>query len=315
MFIHSMYQKVGLKIGGYYLYVLILLGLITVFCIGMSIKRKMEFQQMTGFIISMFLGMNVGLTAGITFTMVYQENLFLATMCGMVFGLLAGSLIGSCFGFLASLEGVMAGVMGGMMGAMLGEMILVDQAIVLINLFLLLSVCTVLLLIILSTPTHAIVTNKRWILKPFLTSVMIGSIVFSGNLFDLEKVESHTTHQNHMKKTDAETNTEVQNVMIEALGMEYTPKEVFVVKNVPILLSLKNSDQVEHDILIKTSSSKMVNKSSQQHDVETNIIQLYAEPQTTSEITFTVSESGTYTFYCTIPGHRESGMVGLLVVE
>jgi uncharacterized cupredoxin-like copper-binding protein len=29
--------------------------------------------------------------------------------------------------------------------------------------------------------------------------------------------------------------------------------------------------------------------------------------------TFTVEE-GTYEFYCSIPGHRESGMVGTLVV-
>lgn len=317
MFIHSMYQKEGLKISGFFLYVLILLSLITFLCIGLSIKRKVEFQQMSGLIISMFLGMNVGLTAGITFTMVYQENLFMATLLGMVFGILSGSLIGSCFGFLALLEGVMAGIMGGMMGAMLGEMLLVEQAIVLINMFLLLSVCTVLLLIILSTPTHAIVTNKRWLIKPFLTSVMIGSIVFSGNLFDLEKVKSQTINQNHMyhTDTDSETETEMQNVVIETLGMKYIPKEIFVKKDLPITLRLKNSDQVEHDIAIKTSSFKLVNESSHQHEVESNMIHLHAEPQTTNEATFTISESGTYTFYCTVPGHRESGMVGLLVVE
>ena len=29
---------------------------------------------------------------------------------------------------------------------------------------------------------------------------------------------------------------------------------------------------------------------------------------------FKVAKSGTYTFYCAVPGHRESGMVGTLVV-
>ena len=31
-------------------------------------------------------------------------------------------------------------------------------------------------------------------------------------------------------------------------------------------------------------------------------------------VTFTPTDPGTYEFYCTIPGHREAGMVGSLVV-
>jgi len=282
----------------------------------LSIKWKVHFQQMSGLIISMYLGMNVGLTAGVTFAIVYQENLFMATLVGMGAGILAGSLCGICFGLLSLLEGLMAGMMGGMMGAMLGEMIVIEQAIVFIKIFLLLSVCTVLLLIILSTPTKTSVTSRRWLLKPFVTSMLIGSVLFFGNSLNMEEVKSQTIAHKQEHNVNADTEkTQVQHIVIETLGMKYIPKEVFVKKNLPITLSLKNSDQVEHDIVIKTTSFKLVSESSHQHEVESNMIHLHAEPQTTSEATFTINESGTYSFYCTVPGHRESGMIGLFVVK
>jgi uncharacterized cupredoxin-like copper-binding protein len=97
--------------------------------------------------------------------------------------------------------------------------------------------------------------------------------------------------------------------------MSYSPNEVVVRKNMPITLVLKNSDQIEHDFEIKTSSFNMMGESTHQHKGEGDVLHLHAEPQTINEITFSMSEVGTYEFYCTIPGHKKNGMVGLFVVK
>ncbi|MGB3261228.1 plastocyanin/azurin family copper-binding protein [Paenisporosarcina sp.] len=300
---------------GFHLYVLVLIGGITLITILLALRRKNFFSSMSGMIVSMYLGMNVGLTAGITFGTVYQGDLFLSTILGMGFGILAGSLCGACFGLLSSLEGIMSGLMGGMMGAMLGEMIAVDQANVFIKIFSLLSSCTIFWIIILSTSKKATIDNLGGLFKPILTSLVIGFVLFIGNSFK-EEVKSNSLspeHQLEDKVTD--TKTEIKKVVIETTDLSYSPQEVVVEKNKPITVVLKNSDHLEHDIEIRDVSYNIMSKTKHQHGVKENVLHLHAEPLQTSEITFSIKEVGTYLFYCTIPGHKENGMVGKLVVK
>ncbi|HSO59078.1 MAG TPA: cupredoxin domain-containing protein [Paenisporosarcina sp.] len=301
----------------FHLYVLCLISGITFISIILALKRKSHFTHMSGMIVSMYLGMNVGLTAGVTFGVVYQGDLFLSTILGMAFGILSGSFCGICFGLLSSLEGLMSGLMGGMMGAMLGEMVAFEQAHVFIKVFLLLSISTIFLLIIFSTSKKDTTNNSGWLLKPILTSLLIGCVLFLGNSLNMEKVVSKTIPRNHQQDIHnvTETPTEIKKIVIETFGMSYSPEEVIVEKNKPIVLELKNSDQIEHDIEIKETSFNMVSESTHQHEVEENVFHLHAKPQSTSKITFSVNKVGTYEFYCTIPGHKENGMVGKFVVK
>ncbi len=268
-------------------------------------------------ITAMFLGMNVGLTAGVTFGVSYQGDLFLSTILGMSFGILAGFLCGICFGFLSSVEGLMSGLMGGMMGAMLGEMLPVEQANMFIKAFLLFSICTIFLLIILTTSDKATIKNRSWFLKPISTMLMIGSVLFFANSLDMEKAQSKTISQDkeHDVHKASETQQEIKKIVIETSDLSYSPDEIVVEKNMPISLELKNSDQVAHDIEIKDLSFKLMSESSHQHENKEDVIHLHSEPHTTNEITFSIDEAGTYEFYCTIPGHKESGMVGKFVVK
>lgn len=301
----------------FHLYVVCLISGITFISIILALKRKRHFTHMSGMIVSMFLGMNVGLTAGVTFGVVYQGDLFLSTILGMVFGILSGSFCGICFGLLSTLEGLMSGLMGGMMGAMFGEMVAVEQANVFIKIFLLILMCTIFLLMILTTPNKETIKNRGWFLKPVSTLLLSGLVIFLGNSLSMEKAESKSISHDHEEDTynDSEPQKDIKKIVIETSGMNYSPQEVVVEKNMSITLVLKNSDQIEHDIEIKGASFNVMSKSTHQHGVKENVIHLHAEPQTTSNITFTINEVGVYEFYCTIPGHKENGMIGQFVVK
>lgn len=97
--------------------------------------------------------------------------------------------------------------------------------------------------------------------------------------------------------------------------MRYSPQEVIVEKNTPIKFELKNSNQIEHDIEIRDVSFSMLSELKHHHGEGENVFHFHSEPQKTTEMTFSIHESGIYEFYCTILGHKENGMVGKLIVE
>jgi uncharacterized cupredoxin-like copper-binding protein len=49
-------------------------------------------------------------------------------------------------------------------------------------------------------------------------------------------------------------------------------------------------------------------------DVDALEIHIAMAANETAETTLTLTQPGTYTFYSAIPGHREAGMVGTLIV-
>ena len=78
----------------------------------------------------------------------------------------------------------------------------------------------------------------------------------------------------------------------------FAPDHVEVEQGMPVTIVLKNSGSVTHNITIE----------------EFGVDRTYGPGQTT-ELTFTPFQAGTFEFSCLIPGHKESGMAGTLVVK
>lgn len=110
-------------------------------------------------------------------------------------------------------------------------------------------------------------------------------------------------------------------ITLDAMDFSYSPASVTVPVGEPVVLTLKNSGSVEHDFVIEKIDVKSVLKKDSgsdahhTHGEEMNFdLHISAQPGDTSVLEFTISESGTYTFFCSVAGHKEAGMLGQLVV-
>lgn len=295
-----------------------LAGLAVIVFILARISKRI-FNPMQAMVTSMFFGMNMGLTAGILLGVTFQGDLFLSTVLSMGIGMLAGLICGGQFGVLSSLEGIMSGLMGGMMGAMLGEMILDEQSITLIRIFLLLSVTTIFLFFILPDNKNQRIQNKRWLLKPAILAIsiifyFIGGVSFAENQVSSVSKGSRSIHQNHTNSEGEIIDKTSQVIKIQAVHMKYSETELFLKKNQPVTLVLENLDNIEHDIEIKIPTLNN-NHLKHNHEGKESIIHLHAKPKSSANFNFTPVDSGIYEFICTIPGHKESGMIGQVVVK
>ncbi|HVY97715.1 MAG TPA: plastocyanin/azurin family copper-binding protein [Solirubrobacterales bacterium] len=83
-------------------------------------------------------------------------------------------------------------------------------------------------------------------------------------------------------------------------GLEYTTTKA-TAKAGKVTIDFTNPQPLPHDVAIEDSEGETIAK--------TNTI-AEGSDSTTAEL-----KPGNYTFYCTVPGHREAGMEGTLVVK
>ena len=111
----------------------------------------------------------------------------------------------------------------------------------------------------------------------------------------------------------------VQIVMRESDGkMLFIPDRVEVRANEQIKFVLKNNGDLEHEFVLasiednlKHAEAMKKNPGMEHDDPNTKRI----DPKKGSELVWKFSKPGQFEFACLIPGHRESGMVGIVVVK
>jgi uncharacterized cupredoxin-like copper-binding protein len=293
-----------------------IIGILIILCSLMSFAYRTTIPSMTGMMAAMGIGMSSGLTMGVLLGVTLQGNLLISTILSMAIGMIAGLLVGLPICTLSVLDGISAGVMGGMMGAMLGEMIPLEDAIVLIKILLNFSffITFIILILFLKNKEKDERINKRWLLRPILTFFIllllfigIDQINFSSDMKHLEQL----SHQNDHIDQENRTSINSASVSIVTSGLNYYPNQITIEKLEAIEFRLINNDNMGHDLEIR-------NIPHYNHTVEINnshMLHVNAKPRSVSVLSFTPLKEGTYEYYCTIPGHKEGGMFGILVVN
>lgn len=106
-------------------------------------------------------------------------------------------------------------------------------------------------------------------------------------------------------------------IEVTAKNTAFSMKEITIEKGQPVKLVLNNQDGELHDWAV----SKIEIKKAEAHDGGDSHghgnkdLHVSAEGGKTGTVEFTATKAGTYEYICTVPGHKESGMLGKLIVK
>ena len=110
-------------------------------------------------------------------------------------------------------------------------------------------------------------------------------------------------------------------ITLELTDFAYTPLSVTIPAGQPVVITLENTGLVEHDFVIERISASveaMQDSGSEMHHTqgEASDFDVHASAQAgeSTVLELTVSEPGTYQFFCSVEGHKEAGMIGELIV-
>ena len=87
-----------------------------------------------------------------------------------------------------------------------------------------------------------------------------------------------------------------------------------------VRLTLVNDGRAEHDVEIAALVAERIEAAGEEHGRlggghhTEDVVAAHAMPGTESSVLFTATKAGRFEFTCTIPGHKEAGMVGTILV-
>jgi uncharacterized cupredoxin-like copper-binding protein len=108
-------------------------------------------------------------------------------------------------------------------------------------------------------------------------------------------------------------------IVVDLDDDNYEPSEIVLKRDLPYRLRLKNIGVKAHDMVggsffeEKAIALKMINTRVGRVTAD-HINSVYIKSKNEAEIWFVALRTGHFSFYCSIPGHREAGMEGVVKI-
>ena len=113
-----------------------------------------------------------------------------------------------------------------------------------------------------------------------------------------QNVSTQPEQQENITETPQMMETSVVEVDVAGTEFSFDPSSVVVRKGDTVKITLKNVGNIPHNLNVEGYGSTRTISPGEQDTLE-----------------FVADKGGSFVFYCTLPGHRERGMVGELLVE
>ena len=103
--------------------------------------------------------------------------------------------------------------------------------------------------------------------------------------------------------------------------LRFEPSEIRLKVGEPVRLTMENMGLSVHDMTVDEmpmeggGSDGMAHDMGDGMDMGENAMHLAVESHRDGTMEFTPTERGTYTYYCSVEGHRDDGMQGRMIVE
>lgn len=104
---------------------------------------------------------------------------------------------------------------------------------------------------------------------------------------------------------------------ISLKNLRFTPATVEVPSGKTVRIDVTNMDATEHDLLVQGLRIQKAGAAAGAHHpgATPDMLVVHVTASGNGSITFRTDQKGTFAFNCTIPGHKDAGMVGEMTVS
>jgi heme/copper-type cytochrome/quinol oxidase subunit 2 len=291
--------------------------ILSIWILGFQFVFRHRLTCMAGMMSSMALGMSIGLGMGTLIAAWLPGQFFQATVLSMIIGGGIGALAGIPISIMAVLDGLLSGLMSGMMGSML--MVMIPSAFAGPTLKIMVVLCSgivfLLLLMlqgeikeghlkqrsfILSKPLSMFVVIAFFFLVIHQTSILSAdpSIDHASSMQSTPESQQEENHDHSGQFLSDQSSKVSKEWIVKASEFNFSPSPLHSKVNEQVRITLENTGKVEHDFEI----------------IGTNV-HLHAKPGKKESTIFSLDQPGEYKAVCTLPGHREAGMISIIRVS